>query len=150
MNYSVKKGKYVINKDGVYFALHPTEVRELYQLLGEIMSIDMREFESRFNDAAREVHRTAVDKGWWEKPRNDGEIIALMHSELSEALEALRHGNPPDNHIPEFSGVEAEMADVIIRIMDFGEARGYMIAEAVSAKIKYNRTREYKHGGKKF
>lgn len=73
-----------------------------------------------------------------------------MHSELSEALEALRHGNPPDNHIPEFSGVEAEYADTIIRIMDMAAAKGYRVAEALIAKVEYNKTRPYMHGNKKF
>jgi NTP pyrophosphatase (non-canonical NTP hydrolase) len=109
-----------------------------------------RGFIREFNEVAGEVHQTAVDKGWWETERNDGEIIALMHSELSEALEAIRHGNPPDDKIPEFSGAEAELADVIIRIMDMGPGRGWRIAEAVVAKIDYNRGRSYKHGGKKF
>lgn len=73
-----------------------------------------------------------------------------MHSELSEALEALRHGNKPDDHIPEFSGVEAELADVVIRILDYAEARGLRLAEAIEAKILYNSTRPRRHGGKKF
>ena len=107
-------------------------------------------FIEAYNAKASEVNQTARDKGWWDKERNDGEIIALMHSELSEALEALRHGNPPDDHLPEFTGVEAEMADVIIRIMEFGVARGYRIAEAVEAKIAYNKTRPHKHGDKAF
>lgn len=107
-------------------------------------------FIEAYNEKAKEINQTARDKGWWDGKRNDGEIIALMHSELSEALEALRLGNPPDDHIPEFTGVEAEMADVIIRIMDFGIARGYRIAEALEAKIAYNKTRAHKHGGKAF
>lgn len=107
-------------------------------------------FVKMWNARAAAVNETAREKGWWDNERNDGEMIALMHSELSEALEAIRHGNPPDNHIPEFNGVEAEMADVIIRIMDFGHARGLRVAEAVEAKMEYNATRPVKHGGKKF
>lgn len=109
-----------------------------------------RTFITAFNDVARDVHQTAVDKGWWDGPRNDGEIIALMHSELSEALEALRHGNPPDKHVPEFTGVETELADVIIRILDMAPSRNWRIGEAVIAKIEFNKTRERKHGGKAF
>lgn len=82
--------------------------------------------------------------------RNDGEILALMHSELSEALESLRAGCPPDDKIPEFKGVEAELADVIIRIMDISAARGWRVGEAVAAKIQYNETWPHRHGGKKF
>ncbi len=46
-------------------------------------------FVETWRATAKEVHDTAREKGWWDKERNDGEMIALMHSELSEALEAL-------------------------------------------------------------
>lgn len=107
-----------------------------------------KDFINSFTLLAQDVHQIAVEHGWWETDRNDGEMIALMHSELSEALEALRHGDPPDDHIPEFTGTEAEFADVIIRIMDMAAARGLLVPEAIAAKIEYNRTRPYKHGGK--
>lgn len=103
-----------------------------------------------FDAVAQEVNQIAIEKGWWKGERNEGELIALMHSELSEALEAIRNGNPPDDKIPEFTGVEAELADVIIRIMDMAAAKSYRVGEAVVAKINYNKNRPYKHGGKKF
>lgn len=110
----------------------------------------MTRFIVEWDEIARDVHATAVSKGWWDNQRNDGEMIALIHSELSEALEALRHGNPPDDKIPECSGAAAELADVVIRIMDFDLARNFRVAEALIRKIEFNKTREKMHGGKKF
>lgn len=99
---------------------------------------------------AEEIHTTAVQKGWWDKERNFGEMVALMHSELSEALEAKRHGNKPSEHIPDFSGVEEEFADVIIRIMDTCYQAGWDLPGAILAKMAFNEGREHKHGGKLF
>lgn len=106
-------------------------------------------FVSTFEDLSRWVYQMAKTKGWWDEPREDGTLICLMHSELSEGLEALRKDLKSD-HIPEFSGIEEELADVIIRIMDFAAARRLRVAEAIVAKIHFNATRPYKHGGKKF
>lgn len=112
-----------------------------------------KEFDLAWYGLAKIVHEMAVEKGWWpedKNARNDGELIALMHSELSEALEALRHGNPISDKTPEFTAVEEEFADVIIRMMDMCKARNWKVGAAVGAKIRMNATRTHRHGGKAF
>jgi NTP pyrophosphatase (non-canonical NTP hydrolase) len=92
------------------------------------------------------AHQNALSNGFWDQERNNGEMIALCHSELSEALEALRHNIQQDDKIPRYSGVEAELADTIIRIMDMAVGNGWDVPGALLAKIVYNLDREYKHG----
>jgi len=103
-------------------------------------------FIQAFDWLAAESHRNAVEKGFWQTPRNDGELIALMHSELSECLEGLRHGNPASEHIPAFSAGEEELADVLIRLADMAGAKGWKVGLAVIAKMKFNAGREKMHG----
>jgi len=96
--------------------------------------------------------RIAMEHGWIVKdtPEDKAVKIALMHSELSEALEAVRENNPQSEKIPDFTLLEEELADVILRIMNFGGQLDLRIPEAIIAKDKYNSNRPYKHGGKLF
>lgn len=97
----------------------------------------------------RKVHRIAVEHGWWESPRAIGEVLMLMVTELSEVMEAYRAGNPESDKIPGFSRIEEELADVVIRLLDFAGETGLDIEGALRAKMAYNEHRPYRHGGKR-
>ena len=112
-------------------------------------SIEVIPQELELSEFFGSVHETAQEKGWHDEPRETGTWLALMHSELSEALEADRK-DLVSEHIPEFSGLEEELADVIIRIGDFSTLMGLRVVEAMIAKAEFNKGREHKHGGKKY
>jgi NTP pyrophosphatase (non-canonical NTP hydrolase) len=134
------------------------------------------------NKLRDEIHANAVAHGWWDEERSFGDIIALCHSELSEALEEYRNGrpllyfpcnaggvcceeakiancaskpyNPDDPQAPcsaqskKPEGIAIELADCIIRILDYCGHAGIDIEEAIRIKHEYNKTRPYRHGGK--
>jgi NTP pyrophosphatase (non-canonical NTP hydrolase) len=102
---------------------------------------------NEMSDAAR---TNAKEHGWGGEERNDGEMIALIHSEVSELLKALRADNPQSDKIPEFSNAEEEAADIVIRMMEMCALRGWDLGGAIIAKHKFNISRPHKHGGKRF
>lgn len=113
------------------------------------------------NDYARQVHE--ANKLWWQDletgqpiKRNKGELLALIHSEISEALEGERK-DLMDDKLPHRKMAEVELADAVIRIMDYCGGFGYDLQGAFQDKMAYNATREdHKHearrvaGGKQF
>lgn len=129
------------------------------------------------NELRDMVHRTAVEHGWWDwsaikvccefpaATRDDltvnevGAKLALVHSEVSEALECVRE-NPsgivapsthllpnPDGTLGKPEGFGSELADVVIRVLDLCGALGIDIETELLAKHRYNETRPLRHGG---
>ena len=107
----------------------------------------------------RKIHQGNVDAGWWTdldtlqslveecriRTRFGKALVAeklvLIHSEISEAMEAARK-NLKDDKLPHRSGVEVELADAVIRILDLAGALQLDLAGAIQEKLAYNAVRE--------
>lgn len=102
---------------------------------------------SQINRLCYQVHSDNARKGFWEEgqEKNKGEVLALIHSEISEALEALRK-DKNDSHLRHRKGVEVELADAVIRIFDMCGAYGYDLGGALFEKLEFNKSRPHKHG----
>ena len=116
------------------------------------------------NDAARLIHANNVEKGFWDEPKNVGELLMLVTSELGEAMEAHRKNKFADvvkfnefteegqeEFEPNFKRYikdtfEDEIADAIIRLLDLSAGLGIDIASHILHKVKYNTTRPRLHG----
>lgn len=127
---------------------------------------DEIEFVRCVDEFTRECYENSKAHGFWDGVANDNEPtkIALMHSELSELLEAFRKGDPPcekpidivglteDKHTiwtRRITSREEEVADLFIRLLDYCGRYGIPLATVVLAKHNYNKSRSFRHGGKK-
>jgi NTP pyrophosphatase (non-canonical NTP hydrolase) len=130
------------------------------------------EFILSFNKVAQRIEDWANIKGWnsddpqiifsgsWEDVNGgihpsilrdttvayDISKLGLMVTEIAEAIEGRRHGDPASDKIPEFTCQEEELADCIVRIMHHAAHRKLRVAEALVTKLDYNDNRPYKHG----
>lgn len=101
-------------------------------------------------------HRKAKRRGWWDKERPVPEMLCLIHSEISEALEGYRT-DADDRHLPQYASLTVELADAIIRICDLAGGLRLPLDYALADKLDFNDKREdhdpvnrAKAGGKKF
>lgn len=107
------------------------------------------------NDLQERIYANAVEHGFWDARKSFGETIALIHTEISEAFEEYRNGHAPDEvyfnpeHPEKPEGIPVEMADAVIRILDWAESEGVNLQQVILNKMAYNETRPYMHGGKK-
>lgn len=113
------------------------------------------------NELAARVH--AANIKWWQDvetgvpiKRNKGELLALIHSEISEALEGERK-DLMDDKLPHRKMAEVELVDALIRILDYAAGFGYDLQGAFEEKMAFNATRiDHTHearkiaGGKQF
>ena len=132
-------------------------------MLTEAEKRDLEEMVVPLRFAQQSIYALNKRVGWWddaptvgEKHRKVPEKIALCHSELSEALEAHRK-DLMDDKLPNRFGIEVELADCIIRILDLAQALGLDVAAAIIDKVHYNAEREdhkrenrAKQGGKRY
>ena len=108
-----------------------------------------RNFASIANIMTLHVHNIAIEKGFWDTDEQGhlGAKIALMHSELSELLDVVRKDTSlKSDKLPNVLAVAEELADVVIRVMDFAGRLTIPLGDAIVEKVRFNAGREFRHG----
>lgn len=113
------------------------------------------------NESAKEIHAANVEKGFYDETTTVGDKLMLITCEVAEAMEAYRKGSRAnlDGYFKDADGFdkdafqfhikdteEDEIADSIIRLLDYSAWRGIDIETHIRLKLAYNKTREHKHG----
>lgn len=120
---------------------------ESLQRIGAVLTVLGPTFATVLGQLQEQIFSAMQVQGFWSDSQdNFASKTALVHSELSEMLEANRKSIDADDKIPEFSGEEAEAADTIIRLLDMAGRYQWRLAEAIVAKMHFNLTRPVKHG----
>lgn len=104
-------------------------------------------------EIADESYATAVEKGHFDETSDIIQQLALVHCEVSEAVEYCRLPNLPyqlsyKDEKGKLHGVPTELADIILRTLHIAQHWGINLEDAIKAKMAYNKTRPYKHGKK--
>lgn len=118
------------------------------------------------NELAQQVHENAKAKGFFDSPKNIGEMLCLIHSEVSEALEADRNDKYCEANMEQMNSLvidamfvedyailvkgtfEEEMADIVIRVLDLCAFKDIDLEQHIQAKMRINSLRKFKHGKK--
>lgn len=94
-------------------------------------------------ELCNEAYKTAISKGWHDEPRDHPTALALIHAEVSEALEADRRKEGIERYTE-------ELADICIRTFDHAGELGLDLEKAILEKMEKNKHRSYKHGNKAY
>lgn len=127
-----------------------TQLKDLQIFQRRCNPLARKNFVTFFDQIQDVAYLTAKDHGFWDHPGDLGNLIAkmaLIHTEISEATEALRKDpSKPDYHCPNHINLVIELADAMIRIMDFAGYQKLPLAEAILAKMAVNHCRARLHG----
>ncbi|WRQ11952.1 hypothetical protein vBSlqSZDD2_41 [Serratia phage vB_SlqS_ZDD2] len=156
--FTVDNGQVFIEDASIAKATISIDASEVLAGVQALMADGGQEMAHQFvNLLAQRIHESNVAAGWWpESGRNIPEVLCLIHSEISEAMEGYRK-DLMDDHLPHRKMIEVELADAIIRILDLAGYFKMDIGGAISEKRAYNAKRadhklenRAKEGGKKF